>query len=117
MSTEAGTGALRGAKGWVRAHRVGLAYALVGLACLLALVVSMSVWVNRQLLDTDVWVDQSAQMLQNEDVRHALALRLVDAAYSDGDVEDRLEQVLPPRLEGLAPQIAGALRPAAVDAA
>jgi hypothetical protein len=96
---------------------VGIAYALVGLACLLTLVVSMSVWVNRQLLDTDVWVDQSTRMLQNDDVRHAVALRLVDAAYSQGDVEGRLERVLPPRLDGLAPQIAGALRPAAVDAA
>ena len=94
MSTSQQTGALDRAKGWVRAHRVGLAYALVGVACLLTLVVSMSVWVNRQLLDTDVWVDQSARMLQNEDVRHALALRLVDAAYSQGDVENRLEQVL-----------------------
>jgi hypothetical protein len=77
----------------------------------------MSVWVNKQLLDTDVWVDQSTKMLQNDDVRHALALRLVDAAYSRGDVEARLEDRLPPRLEGLAPQIAAALRPAAVDAA
>jgi hypothetical protein len=117
VNTSGQTGGLHRARGWVRAHRVGLAYALVGVACLLALVVSMSVWVNRQLLDTDVWVDQSARMLQNEDVRHAVALRLVDAAYSQGDVENRLEQVLPPRLEGLAPQISGALRPAAVDAA
>jgi hypothetical protein len=117
VSTSEQTGGLHRARGWVRAHRAGIAYALVGVACLLTLVVSMSVWVNRQLLDTDVWVDQSARMLQNEDVRHALALRLVDAAYSQGDVDNRLEQVLPPRLEGLAPQISGALRPAAVDAA
>ena len=118
MSTAAETDAPRGgAGGWIRAHRRGLAYALVALACLLTLVVSMSVWVNQQLLDTDVWVDQSQQMLQNEDVRHALALRLVDAAYSEGDVEARLADRLPPRLQGLAPQIAGALRPAAVDAA
>jgi hypothetical protein len=118
VTATAETGATAGgAKRWIRAHRVGIAYGLVGLACLLTLVVSMSVWVNRQLLDTDTWVDQSAKMLQNEDVRHALALRLVDAAYSQGDVENRLEQRLPDQLQGLAPTIAGALRPAAVDAA
>ncbi len=75
MSTEPETGTPHRVRTWIREHRVGISYALVGLACLLTLVVSMSVWVNRQLLDTDVWVDQSARMLQNEDVRHALALR------------------------------------------
>ena len=118
MGTQAGTaGPTDGFKRWVRAHRRGIAYGLVALACLLTLVVSMSVWVNRQLLDTDNWVDQSTKMLQNEDVRHALALRLVDAAYSKGDVENRLQQRLPEQLQGLAPTIAGALRPAAVSAA
>lgn len=106
-----------GFKGWVTAHRRGIAYGLVALASLLTLVVSMSVWVNRQLLDTNNWVDQSAKMLQNDEVRHALALRLVDAAYSKGDVENRLQQRLPDQLQGLAPTIAGALRPAAVNAA
>lgn len=106
-----------GFKEWVTEHRRGIAYGLVALACLLTLVVSMSVWVNRQLLDTDTWVDQSAKMLQNEDVRHALAVRVVDAAYSKGDVENRLQQRLPDQLQGLAPTIAGALRPAAVSAA
>ena len=118
MGTETGTTASRGGVGrWVRVHRRGIAYGLVALACLLTLVVSMSVWVNRQLLDTDNWVDQSTKMLQNEEVRHALALRLVDAAYSKGDVENRLQQRLPEQLQGLAPTIAGALRPAAVSAA
>jgi hypothetical protein len=112
--TEAAKG---GVGGWIRAHRRAIAYALVGLACLLTLVVSMSVWVNRQLLDTNTWVDQSSKMLANPDVRHALALRMVDAAYSRGDVEQRIEERLPTQLKGIAPQIAGALRPAAVNTA
>ena len=118
MSTATGTPAANGGVGgWVRAHRRGIAYGLVALACLLTLVVSMSVWVNRQLLNTNVWVDQSTKMLQNPDVRHALALRMVDAAYSRGDVEQRIQERLPSQLKGLAPQIAGALRPAAVNTA
>jgi hypothetical protein len=106
-----------GIGGWIRAHRRGVVYALVGLACLLTLVVSMSAWVNRQLLDTDTWVDQSAEMLQDDDVRHALAVRLVDGVYSRGDVQQRLQGALPSQLDGLAPVIAGSLRPAAIDAA
>jgi hypothetical protein len=118
VDTRAEPAAPRGGIGrWVGAHRRGIAYGLVGLACLLTLVVSMSAWVNRQLLDTDTWVDQSSRMLQNEDVRHALALRMVESAYRRGDVEERIADRLPPDLRGLAPQIAGALRPAAVSTA
>ncbi len=94
-----------GAGRWIRAPRRGIAYGLVALACLLTLVVSMSVWVNRQLLDTDTWVDQSNAMLANDEVRHALAVRLVDAAYARGDVAERLEERLPPDLRGLATPI------------
>lgn len=118
MGVATGTESAKGGVGgWIKAHRRGIAYALVGVACLLTLVVSMSVWVNRQLLDTNTWVDQSSKMLQNEDVRHALALRMVDAAYSRGDVEQRIEERLPAQLKGIAPQIAGALRPAAINTA
>ena len=47
VSTGAETEAARGGfGGWIRAHRRGIAYGLVALACLLTLVVSMSVWVN-----------------------------------------------------------------------
>ena len=118
MSSDSGTsGRAAGFKAWTHTHRRGIAYGLVALACLLTLVVSLSVWVNRQLLATNPWVDQGAQMLQNEQARHALALGVVDAAYSKGDIENRLQQRLPDQLQGLAPTIAGALRPAAVSAA
>ncbi|HTI32728.1 MAG TPA: hypothetical protein VL422_03560, partial [Miltoncostaea sp.] len=59
MASTEGTPARGGVGGWIRAHRRGIAYALVAVACLLTLVVSMSAWVNRQLLDTDTWVTQS----------------------------------------------------------
>lgn len=95
-------------------RRRALAYGLVGLACLVALVAALSVWVERQLLDTDRWTETSTELLEREDVREAIALRLVDAVY-DGEPGARLEQRLPPALAPLAPQIAGALGGLATD--
>jgi hypothetical protein len=56
-------------------------------------------------------------MLQNEDVRTALANTLVDDLYANVDVAGELATQLPPRTQKLAPLIAGALRTAAVRAA
>jgi len=63
---------------------------------------------QRQALETDNWVDTSEQLLENEPIRDALALFLVDRLYNSAEVEQRLEQVLPPRLQRLAgPAAAG----------
>jgi hypothetical protein len=75
------------------------------------------VWVDRQLLDTDQWADQSAQLLESEEVREVLAVRLVDALYSQEDVSRQLEGRLPPALDGLAGPAAAALREFAQDQA
>jgi hypothetical protein len=61
-------------------------------------------------LDTDAWVDVSTQLLDDEDVRSALSVYIVDQLYTNVDVQDRLEERLPPDYEGLAGPIAGALR-------
>jgi hypothetical protein len=92
-----------------RARAVAV-WGLVGLGTLLLLVGSLAVWVERQVLDTDAWVDTSSEVLEDNDVRSALSLFLVDQLYTNVDVPARLEQRLPPNLEGLAEPLAGALR-------
>ncbi len=89
-----------------------LAWVLLGLGTLILLVGSLTVWVERQALDTDAWVDVSSELLENDDVREALSVYIVDQLYTNVDVEARLEQRLPPDLDGLAAPISGALRPA-----
>ena len=84
--------------------------ALIVLATLLAFVGIFAVWANRQLLDTDNWVDTSSELLENEDVREQISLFLVDELYANVDVEARIEETLPPRLDPLARTVAGALR-------
>ena len=90
--------------------RTILVWSLVGFGTLVLLVGSLTVWVKRQALDTDKWVDTSTQLLEDDDVRQALSLYIVDELYTSVDVEARLEQRLPENLDGLAAPIAGALR-------
>lgn len=90
---------------------------MVVLACLVALVASLSVWVDRQLLDTERWTDQSARLLESREVREALAVRMVDALYAQGDVSAGLRERLPPPLDPLAVPIAGVVRQVALESA
>jgi hypothetical protein len=96
--------------------RTILVWGLVALGALILLVGSLTVWVKRQALDTDAWVDASTQLLDDEDVRNALSIYLVDQLYEYGDVEGRLEERLPENLAGLAGPIAGSLRSPAEEA-
>ena len=89
-----------------------LAWVLLGLGTLILLVGSLTVWVERQALDTESWVDVSSELLEDDEVREALSVYIVDQLYANADVEARLEQRLPPDLDGLAAPLSGALRPA-----
>ena len=108
----------KGADSWLTPRRrKGLAYTLIAIACVLTLASSLTIWVQRQLLDTDRWVNTSSQLLEQKDVRDAVAQRLVDGVFQDDQVEQRLANRLPPNLAPLAPPIAGALQNVALDAA
>jgi hypothetical protein len=91
-------------------RRATAVWSLVALATLLLLVSSLTVWVKRQALDTDAWTDVSGRLLENDDIRSALSIYLVNTLYDNVDVTARVEQALPPQRSGLAPVIAGALR-------
>ena len=97
-------------------HRV-LVPVLVALGALLILVSTVSVWVRDAALDTDVWVDQSGQLLESPEVQEALAVYIVDQAYSAGDVQQRLQEGLPEELQPLSGPIASQLQGVAYEAA
>ena len=96
--------------------RTILVWGLMALGTLILLVGSLTVWVKRQALDTDAWVNSSTELLDDPDVRNALSIYVVDQLYEYGDVEGRLEERLPPNLAGLAAPIAGSLRTPAEEA-
>jgi len=98
------------ASGWRR----WVPWVLIVLAALIGLVASLNVWVKRQALSTDNWTSASGQMLENDQIRNALSVYLVDQLYQNVDVGKALQERLPPATKQLGPPIAAALEPALV---
>jgi hypothetical protein len=96
--------------------RTILVWVLLVLGTVVVLVGSLTVWVKRQALDTDSWVDTSSRLLEDDDVRGALSIYIVDELYASLDPQETLEDQLPENLQGLAGPLAGALRQPAVEA-
>jgi hypothetical protein len=92
-----------------------LAWVLFVVGTLVVLVGSLTLWVKRQALDTDSWVNTSANLLENDQVREALSVYIVDQLYANADPQEVLEERLPTNLQGLAGPLAGALRQPAID--
>ena len=88
----------------------GLALTLVVLASIVAFVAMFSVWVNRQVLNTDNWTATSSRLLEQPVIRDQVAGFLVDELYANVDVEGEIRAALPPRAQPLAGPAAGALR-------
>jgi hypothetical protein len=86
---------------------------LLAVATLVVILGMTAVWVQRQVLDREEWVDTSVELLENDDVRRAIGLYLIDELYTNVDVAGEIQGVLPERLQPLAQPAAGALRRAA----
>ena len=93
----------------MRSRRIAVA-ALLVLGTLFWTTFGLGLWAKRQALDTDEWVATSGDLLQDEEIRVALGSFIVDQLYNSTAVEDRLEEALPPRLDGLAAPAAAGLR-------
>src|SRR5215475_6362915 len=85
------------------------ALALIVLGAILTFAAIFSIWVNRQALNTDNWVDTSTRLIQNEEVRNQLADYLANQLVANADIAGELEEALPPRLAPLATAAAGGL--------
>ena len=58
-----------------------------------------AIWANRQLLETDTWVDTSTELLEDEEIRTVVADFMVDELFTAVDVEAQLQAALPPRAQ------------------
>jgi hypothetical protein len=87
--------------------------AIVGLALtvgtLLWIAFGFALWAQRQALDTDNWVETSGNLLENEAVRNAVGLFIVDQLFQSAEVEEGIEEALPPELDRLAGPAASGL--------
>jgi hypothetical protein len=99
-----------------RRRRV-VVWVLIAAATLLAFASALTVWVHRQALDTNAVTKASTQMLENDQVRGALSMYLVDQVYDNVNVSQTLSARLPKQLQPLAAPLAGGLRQLSVQAA
>jgi hypothetical protein len=83
---------------------------LLVLATLLWTVGIVAVWSQRQLLDTENWVQTSDRLLENDEIRDALSTAILQRIYASAPVENRLRETLPENLKPLAGPIAAGLR-------
>lgn len=86
------------------------ALGLVILGAILTFAAIFSIWVNRQALNTNNWVDTSTRLVKNEEVRSQLSDYLANQLFANVDVEGELREALPPRLAPLATAAAGGLQ-------
>jgi hypothetical protein len=92
----------------MRGRKVGVA-ALLIVGTLIWTAFGFALWAQRQALDTDNWVETSGNLLENEDVRNAVGLFVVDQLFQSAEVEARIEEALPPELDRLAGPAASGL--------
>ncbi len=83
---------------------------LVVLGSVLAFLSVFAIWVERQALNTNDWVETSGRLIQNEQIRSAVGSYLVDQLYANVDVEKELEGILPGETKQLAGPVSGGLR-------
>lgn len=93
--------------------RRAVVLAIVVAATIAALASVLAIWVQRQVLDTDVYVRTSAALLDDPAVRTAVANYAVDELYRRVEVEAELRNVLPDDADRFSDVAAAALRPVA----
>jgi Short C-terminal domain len=98
-----------------RRRRVGV-WSLVILASIIGFLSILTTFVNRQLLDNTSWNNASAKVIQDPQVRSAVATQLVNQLYNNVNVASQLQTRLPKNLQQLAAPAAGALREPATKA-
>jgi len=79
-----------------------IAIALVLLATLTGIVALLSLWVKREVYDTDQWVETSSALLANDEIRTELADYLTTQIFASGNVQKELAELLPPKAAPLA---------------
>ena len=94
---------------------------LIILASVFAFLSVFGIWIERQALNTDDWVNTSGRLIQDQKIRTALADYLVDQLYENVDVEKELEdafdEIFSLDAKDLAGPAAGGLRQIAGDGA
>ena len=84
--------------------------ALVVVGSFLAFLSVFAIWVERQALNTDDWVQTSDKLIQDQKIRSALADYLVEQLYANVDLEKEFEEKLPGETKDFAGPLSGVVR-------
>jgi hypothetical protein len=84
--------------------------ALIILGSVLAFLSVFAIWIERQALNTNDWVETSGKLLHNGKIRESVGNYLVDQLYENVNVKKELEGILPGEVSELAGPAAGGLR-------
>jgi hypothetical protein len=90
--------------------RMAIAWTLVGVGIIVAVLAVIAGYVRYQALDTPTVEETATKMIQDDDVRQEIGFRVVDELFTRVDVQAALREQLPEDQQGLAPLLAGALR-------
>jgi hypothetical protein len=89
---------------------------LIVFASLIAFVSTLTLWVDRQILDNNGWTSASEQVIADPQVQEALSVFVVNQLYQNVDVAASLQERLPSNLDPLAAPVAAGLRQPAANA-
>ncbi len=94
---------------WSRGRRIAVTTMLV-VGAIVTLLAVFSIWINRQALNTDNWVNTSTHLLKNDEIQKQMSTFLVTQLYANVNVAEELEEQLPPDAKKLAGPVAGGLK-------
>lgn len=94
----------------VRRRRRILVPTLLTIGVIIGFFACFAVWVNRQVLDTNNFVNTSGELLANEEVQAALSTYAVNELFRTVNVAQELRSGLPTQLQGLAGPASAGLR-------
>jgi hypothetical protein len=97
-------------------HRITVRILVVA-ASVLAFLAIFTSWIDRQLLDTDEWVDTSGRLLEDQAISDAVADYSVDQLYANVNVTRLIKKRLPDGLEQAAAPAAAGIREVGTRAA
>jgi hypothetical protein len=85
------------------------------IAGLLLLLSSFAVWINRVALNTGVFTDTSSSLLDDPQIRSAIANRAVDELFDNVDVQSEVKAQLPKSYKSLSGPATAGLRQASYE--
>jgi hypothetical protein len=90
--------------------------AIIVVATIIGFASVFGLWVKRQALETETFTQTSGDLLENEDIRNAVADFVVATIYNNVDVQAEIASQLPPQAQALSAPAAAGLRQLATNA-